>query len=283
MNYDCELRTQRGSISRRSVRAFLMVAAFAVSGTACMASRSDLDQLRDELNTVRAESASADSLRAIQLVQVLRAVREMSDTLATLGTRINRVRAESEGTLREVRRGIVQMQDAAGQSEQRLQQMKAALEERSRVRVAPASPPAAGDTTRPRADSAVVDSGPGPNQLFQIGRDQLTRGANSSARSAFVDLLTRYPQSELAPDAQFYIAEAYAAEGKAAAADSAYAAVLSNYPTSPRASTALYKRAVAQQRAGRTTTARRLFNDLIRQYPDSDEAELARERLRTMS
>jgi tol-pal system protein YbgF len=248
-----------------------------------MATRTDIDQLRDEINTVRAESASADSLRAIQLVQVLRAVREMSDTLATLGTRINRVRAESEGALREVRRGIVQMQDVAGQSEQRLQQMRAALEERSRTRAAPASPPAPGDTTNPRSDSAVVDSGPGPNQLFQIGRDQLSRGANSSARSAFADLLSKYPQSELAADAQFYIAEAYAAEGKVAAADSAYAAVLSNHPTSPRAATALYKRAIAQQRAGRTTTARRLFNDLIKQFPDSDEAELARERLRAMS
>jgi tol-pal system protein YbgF len=283
MNHDCELRADRGSMSGRTFGGFLMVAAFALSGTACMATRTDIDQLRDEINTVRAESASADSLRAVQLVQVLRAVREMSDTLATLATRINRVRAESEGALRDVRRGIVQMQDVAGQSQQRLQEMKATLEERTRARSVPASPPAPGDTTTPRVDSAVVDSGPGPNQLFRIGRDQLTRGANSSARAAFADLLAKYPQSELAADAQFFIAEAYAAEGKAAAADSAYAAVLTNYPSSPRASTSLYKRAVAAQRAGRTTTARRLFNDLIKQYPDSDEAELARERLRAMS
>ncbi|HEY8164494.1 MAG TPA: tol-pal system protein YbgF [Gemmatimonadaceae bacterium] len=260
-----------------------MAAALTVSGTGCVATRSDIDQLRDEINTVRAEGASADSLRAVQLVQVLRAVREMNDTLASLALRINRVRAESEGALREVRRGIVQMQDVAGQSQQRLQEMRAALEERSRARAVPGSPSAPGDTTQPRADSAVVDSGPGPNQLFQVGRNQLTNGANASARSAFAELLKRYPQSELAADAQFYIAEAYSAEGKGAAADSAYAAVLTNYPSSARAPTAMYKRAIALQKAGRTTTARRMFNDLIKQFPESDEAELARERLRAMS
>ena len=260
-----------------------MVAAFAVSGTACMATRTDIDQLRDEVNTVRAETASADSLRAVQLVQVLAAIRSMNDSLVALGTRVNRVRAESEGALREVRRGILQMQDVAGQSQQRLQEMRAAVEERGRARVPASAPINGSDTTTARADSAVVDSGPGPNQLFQMGRDQLTRGANSAARSVFADLLSRYPQSDLAADAQFYIAETYAAEGKVAAADSAYATVSANYPTSPRAATALYKRGVAQQGAGRKTTARRLFNELIEKFPDSDEAALARERLRAMS
>jgi tol-pal system protein YbgF len=283
MNNHCGLRTKlrkrRGSIFRAAFRSVLVAGGIVISAGGCMATRSDIDQLRDEINTVRAESSSADSLRAVQLVQVLRAVREMSDTLSMFANRISRVRAESEGTLREVRQGIVQMQDMAGQSQQRLQEMKAALEERSR-RIAPPNP---GDTTKPRADSAAVDSGPGPNQLYQVGRDQLTRGANSSARAAFSELLKRYPQSELAADAQFYLAEAYSAEGKTAPADSAYALVLEKYPTSPRAPTALYKRAVGQQRAGRTTTARRLFNDVIKQFPDSDEAELARERLRNMS
>ena len=96
------------------------------------------------------------------------------------------------------------------------------------------------------------------------------------------DLLKRYPDSELAADAQFLIAEAYAAEGTTAAADSAYAAVVSKYADSPRAPTALYKRGVMAQTARRTTAARRLYNELIQKYPSSDEAELARERLRIL-
>jgi tol-pal system protein YbgF len=98
-----------------------------------------------------------------------------------------------------------------------------------------------------------------------------------------VDFLAKYPDSELAPDAQFYLAEALAGEGKAAAADSAYAKVVTKYPSSLRAPTALYKRGVAQQKVGKTASAKRTFNELIRLYPESDEAALARERLRAIS
>jgi tol-pal system protein YbgF len=131
--------------------------------------------------------------------------------------------------------------------------------------------------TTPPAEAAPDD-----NELYQIGRDQLNRGGNSAARAAFTDLITRYPESPLAVDAQFYIAESLAADSKGAAADTAYAAVVSKYPDSPRAPTALYKRGVLAQSARRTTAAKRLYNELIQRYPQSDEAELARERLRIL-
>ncbi|MBA3404554.1 MAG: tetratricopeptide repeat protein, partial [Gemmatimonadaceae bacterium] len=100
---------------------------------------------------------------------------------------------------------------------------------------------------------------------------------------AFSDLLRRFPDSDIASDAQFHLGEAYAAEGNASAADSAYARVIARYPTTPRAPTALYKRGVIAQTARRTTAARRLFNELVKSYPESDEADLARERLRLLS
>jgi tol-pal system protein YbgF len=180
---------------------------------------------------------------------------------------------------------LVQLQDVTGQSQQRIQEMRAALEQRTRATPPPAPPAASStDTVGSRPDSTQpVDNGPGPNELFQLGKDQLSRGSNSAARSAFADFLKRYPESELAPDAQFYLAEALAAEGKTSAADTAYATVVKKYPSSLRAATALYKRGVAQQKGGKTATAKKTFNELIRQYPESDEAALARERLRAMS
>jgi tol-pal system protein YbgF len=258
--------------------ALMMFAAF--STTACFASKSDVAELRDEMSTLRAETSTIDSVRALQMVQLLSSLRAMNDTLAGLSTRITRIRAESQDGLRDVHDQLVQLQEASGQSQQRIQEMRAAIEQRNRA----TSPPAATDTTHASTDSTKpADAAPGPNELFQLGKDQLARRGFSAARSAFADLLARYPDSELAADAQFYLAEALAGEGKAAAADTAYATVVSKYPTSLRAATALYKRGVAQQKAGRTATAKRTFNELIKQFPDSDEAALARERLRAMS
>lgn len=264
-----------------AARAAAGVTFAALATTACFASKTDLDQLRDEVNTVREENSAADSVRAMQMAQILSTLRAVNDTLGSLNVRVTRVRSESQSGMRDLANQILQLQEATGQSQQRLQEMRAALEQRNRVAPPPPPPPPANggtpDTTSPAPDS------PGPNELFQMGRDQLARGGNSAARAAFADLLARYPDSELAADAQFFLAEALAGEGKAAAADSAYATVVTKYPTSLRAATALYKRGVAQQRAGRTTAAKRTFNDVIRLYPESDEAALARERLRAMS
>jgi tol-pal system protein YbgF len=95
-------------------------------------------------------------------------------------------------------------------------------------------------------------------------------------------LLRLYPTSDLAGEAQFYLAESFSAEGNVGAADTAYAAVVTKYAQSPRAPTALYKRALLLQQRGNVALARTALNDLVRRYPRSDEAQLARERLRTM-
>jgi len=255
----------------------LLVCSMSAGG--CFATKSDFNQLRDEIGTVRAETATVDSVRAMQMVQLLSTLRAVTDSLTAISTRLTRVRAESQSGLRELTDRVMQVQEASGQSQQSLREMRAAIEQRNRTAppVATSSPqsaPAAPDSTQPAEDA------PGPNELFQLGRDQLARRGYSAARAAFSDLISRYPDSELAADAQFYLAEALAGEGKAAAADSAYATVVSKYPTSLRAATALYKRGVAQQKAGRTTAAKRTFNEVIRLFPESDEAALARERLR---
>lgn len=247
--------------------------------TGCFASKSELDQLRAEMNTVRDETSAADSMRAVQMAQILSTLRSVNDTLAALSTRVTRVRAESQSGMRDVHDQVVQLQEATGQSQQRLQEMRAAIDQRNRT-PAPAPPPSPGAV--PDTTPAVTDA-PGANELFQIGKDQLARRAFAAARSAFTDLLTRFPDSELAADAQFYLAESLAGEGKTASADTAYATVVNKYPTSLRAATALYKRGISQQKAGRTATAKKTFNEVIRLFPESDEAALARERLRAMS
>jgi tol-pal system protein YbgF len=251
-----------------------------LASTACFASKSDIDELRNELNTLRAETSSADSARAMQMVQMLGTLRSVADSLDQVSARVTRVRAETQSGIRDIHNQVRQVEEASGQSQQRIQEMRAQLEQRNRV-TPPAPAPTDTVAVIPGQPQAAPD-GPGPNELFQMGRDQLARGGNTAARAAFSDLLARYPQSELAADAQFFLAEALAAEGKTAAADTAYATVVTKYPESLRAATALYKRGVAQQKAGKTTTAKRTFNDVIRRFPESDEAALARERLRTM-
>jgi tol-pal system protein YbgF len=223
----------------------------------------------------------------MQVVQLLSTLRSLSDSVASLSSRMTRLRAETLADLRGMRQTIDQVQEVSGQSETKLRELRQQIDARIKQAEARQAPPPAplatnGDTTQTQTPATPVDDGPDPNELYQIGRDQLTRGGNSAARSAFKDLLKRFPDSPLAADAQFYIAESLAAEGTNAAADTAYAGVVSRYADSPRAPTALYKRGVLAQNAKRTTAAKRIYNEVIDKYPSSDEAELARERLRIL-
>jgi tol-pal system protein YbgF len=261
-------------------------AMISLSSAACFASAASLDEVRDDVSATRAEAAVADSVRALQLVQILSTLRDVTDSISTLSQRITRVRAETQADVRGMRETVNQILEVTGQSEAKLRELRSQIDSRIRAAAPPPAPqlPAApaGDTVQTPTQAAPAEEVPSAEDLYRIGRDQFTRGGNSAARAALTDLLKRYPDSELAADAQFLIAESYAAEGTTAAADSAYAKVVTKYADSPRAPTALYKRGVMAQTARRTTTAKRLYNQLIDKYPSSDEAELARERLRVL-
>lgn len=247
-----------------------------VSLGGCFASQSDIQVLQGDLRLVRAESAQADSARRAQLDRVIAMLRTTNDSLAAMSGKVTRLRSDVTTRFASMEAQLLQIQELTGQSQTRLQEVRASLEARQQA----SNAPAAGAGAAAGGDSAA--GGPGPNQLFQLARDQLLRGSNAAARTAFDDLLTRYPRADIAADAQFYVGEAYAGEGNAEAADSVYALVVRRYPSSARAATALYKRATAAQASGSSSRARQLFNEIIRKYPRSDEAALARDRVKAL-
>ncbi len=262
----------------------------------CFASQQDIKVLQGDIALLRTENASADSARRAQLDRAITSLRTTNDSLTALSSRLTRFRSDVTTSIASVDEQLLQVQELTGQSQRRIQEVRASLEERQGAAAAAAAPSsgtaagvrgAAGVRAAPAAGAASAPAQtpgptPGPNQLFQVGREQLMQGSNAAARQAFDDLITKYPKSDMAAEAQFYVAETYAAENNGAAADSVYARVASRYAGSPRAATAMYKRAVAAQNGGATDQARDLFNQLIKKYPRSDEASLARDRVKAL-
>lgn len=255
-------------------RALAPLAALALGG--CLASKQDVFQLQTQLGSMQAAATRADSARAAQLTSVLTQVVQSNDSVRAISGRLAKLQSTVATDHYELGRQILQIQELSGQSQRRLQELRASLEERNQMAALPVASP--GDTTRP----ASAAGGPGPAQLFQSSLDQLRRGSATVARRGFEELLRSYPNSEDAPEAMIYIAETYAAERNQVAADSVYGQVWQRYPTSPKAATALYKQALSYRAAGRTTAARAAFERVVREHPRSDEASLAREQLRTL-
>ncbi|HEU5175432.1 MAG TPA: tetratricopeptide repeat protein [Gemmatimonadaceae bacterium] len=260
-------------IAARGARgAAALLAALSLQG--CLATRQDVTLLQGELRALRASVAASDSARAQDARTLLAAVRRTDDSLRAVSVRVGRFQAAVSEEFREVGRQLISVQELTGQSQRRLQELRASLEDQAPSAAAPAPAPGT-------PDAAAGPALPGPNRLFELAREQLDRGSPSSARSALDTLIVRYPSADVVPAAQFFVAEAYAQEGNGAAADSVYQLVHARYPRSDRAPTALYKLAQSRRAAGQAAAARQLLERIVRDYPRSDEAALARDLLRT--
>lgn len=242
------------------------VAAFAVTG--CMASKSDIRLLQDELRTLRAMQGRADTARKAQADSALALMHRTNDSLRVLALRFASFQATVGGELFEMGKQLITIQELTGMSSKRIMELRSSMEERAQMMTS--------------SDTTATPAAPGPAQMFQASFDQLRRGSYSSARAGFEELLRRYPEFEEASAAQLYIAQSYAEERRTAEADSVYGLVVRQYPRSKDAPTALYKYGLSQLSQGKTAGARAALQRVVREYPSSTEAELARDRLRNL-
>lgn len=265
----------------------LIAPAVLVAAGGCLASKGDIRLLQDQLLSMQSTQARSDSLRRMQTDSALQLLARAGDSLRALSSRFGSYQAKTAGDLYNVNRQLITVQELLGQTQRRLQEFRATVEERNEAAAAAAAtapqPSTARDTTRAAAPAVSAPAaGPGPAQLFQIGMDQMRRQSFAAARSAFGDLLTRFPTFDDAPAAQLYIGEAYDFERNRTAADSVYQLVINKYPQSPRAATALFKYAKSQLDQGHKQQARLALNRLIRDFPNSDEFSLANDLLKTI-
>lgn len=226
---------------------------------------------------MRASIAHADTGQRAKTDTALQLIARANDSLRVLSTRVNGFQGSVSSELFEMGRQLLQIQELTGQSQRRIQELRAAWETRAEAANVPTGAPTAvpGDSTKQQQ----TQQGPGPYQLYVMSLDQLRRGSYATAREGFQQLLTQYPTFEDAASAQIYIGEAFAQERNEAAADSVYQVVVSKYPKSPKAANALYKRALLLKGAGKEAEAKALLQRLVREFPRSDEAVIAQDLL----
>lgn len=132
-----------------------------------------------------------------------------------------------------------------------------------------------------------------PQDVYQAAYIDFSKGSYSLAIAGFREFLRRYPEHDLAGNAQYWIGEAYLslARGYSSSAQEDKATeslnqavvefrkVQANYPRSEKVSTALYKEALALIELKQPQVARQRLQYLVDNFPQAEEASLARERL----
>ena len=273
----------------------LVLVAGTVAAGGC-AMRSDVTKLRLQLDAQQLAAARVDSAHRADLSAIARLVQGVLDSLAAQQSAISTMRGDLRVDLYNVQQQLVAVQELTGQSQQRLSELRAQLEERSEqmgAQQAPVAAPPGGQPAAPAGgapappgasagSTAAAPPNPGPDQLMELGLQQLRRGSPATARSAFAEFLRLYPQHPRAGDATFFTGEAWSADQRGDSAAAAYRAVVQRYPRSAHVSAALYKLGMAALAAGRKDEARSQFDQLVASYPLSEEAALAREQLRSL-
>jgi tol-pal system protein YbgF len=270
--------------------AAVLVALPLVAGCAL---RSDVTKLRLQVDAQARAAAERDSASRANLAAIARLVQGMLDSLAAQQGAVAGLKGDLRVDLYNIQQQLVAVQELTGQSQQRLTELRAQLEQRSEqlaARAAPVPPDSAGPAGQgaaaaPGAAGAppgAAAPAPGPDQLMELALQQLRRGSPATARTAFAEFFRLYPAHPRAGDAWFFVGESWTAEQRADSAAAAYRRVVQRYPGSGHVAAALYKLGVIAVAAGRREEARAQFNQLVAAYPLSEEAALAREQLRTL-
>ncbi len=258
--------------------ASLCVAAVVLGGCAL---KGDVRRVESQLQEYREETARADSARAVTLARLLDELEGLQgqssrilDSLTSQRQAILSMQGSFRGELTEVHQQLVTIQELTGQSQSVISQLRTELasRERSPVVTRRAEQQGGGQTGRPSSDE------PGPEEMFTMGQQFLTRGAPQSARAAFRRLLELYPQHGRAADALYWIGESFRND-EPDSATAAFEQVVEQFPGSDRAPLALYKMGLDAERRGDMAAARLFFQRVVAGYPRSDEADLARSKL----
>ena len=144
----------------------------------------------------------------------------------------------------------------------------------------PPSPPpgAAGGTSGGSGPPAGVSAA----SLYDNGRRDLSSGNYDLAIQVFSDYIRYFPNTDLAPNAQYYIGEAYFNKNDIPSALAAFDLVLEKYPENNKTEDALYMKGKALLKNGERMKAAQEFRDLLRRKPRPDLDQKARAELKTL-
>ena len=143
----------------------------------------------------------------------------------------------------------------------------------------------------PAAGSAAVDGANPPNsaptgdpakegQEYEAALNQFKASKYKEAATGFAAFVQKYPDSTLAPNAQYWLGNAWYAQRNCNKAIEAQSVVTTKYAVSAKAPDAWLAIATCQQELGNTTGAKRSLESLVAKYPTAPAAETAQQRLK---
>lgn len=130
--------------------------------------------------------------------------------------------------------------------------------------------------------AAVGGAGASPDELYRTAYEDYMRSNYDLASQGFREYLRRFPDTELSDNALYWIGECLDAQDQPDEALGVFSEVLETYPNSDKAAAAQLKKGLLYLKKGDNGQGVVHLQYVVYEHPGSKEADLARERLRSL-
>jgi len=267
----------------------LFLLAALLPATGCLTTHSQ--PLRPDLDALRAQVAEIQKANADlkeQLAKLSKSGGSPAASATGFAAADARI-ASLEGGLAALRQQLDDTLDRVNTLSQDVQATRELALRAQPPRTAPSQPPegdgegsGAPSEASPTGEEGVRISPPALEDSYNAAYADFTKGNYTLAIAGFEDFLKRYPQSELADNAQYWIGESYFSQGDFESAAVQYDRVIQKYPKGDKVPGALLKKGLSYLELNRTAEGVVLLQHVIETYPGSEEAALARDRIQGM-
>ncbi len=140
------------------------------------------------------------------------------------------------------------------------------------------------DESLPADDQQIIiieDSSAAKNSVYSYAIELNRQRKYPEARAKFQEFLEKYPNDELAGNAQYWIGETYYSVDEMPAALAAFQDVIKKYPKSNKVPDAMLKIAYVYDKQGDRQKAVKDLKELVAKYPKTRPASLASQKLKS--
>ncbi len=237
-----------------------------ILGVAACATPGQVRRVETQVLVGQREQARADSARGAELAALLAHQQRLMDSMVSLAhaldERVAQVDRNSQATSDDLRRDISVLAQSMNVSTQKLAQIRTDIESRQ--------------ATAMMGDSS--GAGASDDQINSAAYRELLAGRIQTARDAYHDLLTRFPNSPYAATALIRIGSTFEATEPDSAR--AYYLMVLKLPRASATPTALLKLGALEEARGNTDAAMQYYQRIVKEFPDSVEYTAALQKIR---
>lgn len=231
-----------------------------------------MTQMQEELSTIEKQLIAVQSQNA-----------KLSEDMETLKKSVSSLRDENRKTRADLIAELSSFREQASYLRNQLDDTGSRMSRLlQNVEGNPESQPGQDTLESPGQSSAQGSRAENirPKDLYDAAYLDLARKNYNLALSGFQEYLKRFPQSELADNAQYWIGEIFYANKNFNRALEEFLKVESNYPKGRKVPAALLKAGYCLEELQSADRAKILYQKIVTAYPQSNESSLARERLK---